>query len=209
MCFWRPWGTIIHSQELVPKDAKWSSLPFSSPDPASFHQEALHLPCTPPASPETDSPPRQHLPGATRHISDTTELPRCQIWAKFCAGVGKPSPTFPWATHCYLLPQSKQSPRLIFLKFTLEYRSLCLQSLQWLPKTCIMKIKPLASLYDSHSESDRDSPRTHPLFLGTPKGLPRDSQSPGTILIPRDSSCPSASDVTPHQTHLPDKYSLL
>ena len=157
MCFWRPWGTIIHSQELVPKDAKWSSLPFSSPDPASFHQEALHLPCTPPASPETDSPPRQHLPGATRHISDTTELPRCQIWAKFCAGVGKPSPTFPWATHCYLLPQSKQSPRLIFLKFTLESRSLCLQSLQWLPKTCIMKIKPLASLYDSHSESGRDS----------------------------------------------------
>lgn len=101
--------------------------------------------------------PRQHLRRATTHISDTTELPRCQIWARFCAGAGKPSPTSPWATQCYLLPQSVQHSRLIFLKFTLESRPLCLQSLQWLPKTCIMKLKPLASLYNSHSESGRGS----------------------------------------------------
>ena len=101
--------------------------------------------------------PRQHLRGATTHISDTRELPMCQIWARFCAGVGKPSPTSPWATHCYLLPQSIQRPRLIFPEFTLESRSICLQSLQWLPKTCIRKLKPLASLYNSHSESGRGS----------------------------------------------------
>ena len=52
-------------------------------------------------------------------------------------------------------------------------------------------------------------PRTHLLLLGTPKGIPCDSQSPGMILIPKDSSCPSASEVAPHQTHSPDKRPLL
>lgn len=148
MCFWRPWGTVIRSQELVPKDAKWSSFHFLL---------QLQLPSTkkhcicPALLQETDSPPGSTFLGHG-HISDTMELPRCQIWAKFCAGVGSLPPPLLGPLTVTSSHSPIQCPRLIFLKFTLE-SSLCFQSLEWLPKTCSMKIKPLASLYNSHSES--------------------------------------------------------
>ena len=209
MCFWRPWGTTIGSQELVPKDAKWSSLPFSSPDPASFHQEALHLPCMLPASPETDSPPRQHPPGATRHISDTRN---------YQGAKSGPSSVLGW--------ESLPPPFLGLLTVTSSHSlnkapGWFSWNSHWIQISLLTK--PSMASKDLHHENKTLSltiqqplrvrqglfPRTHPLLLGTPKGLPRDSQSPGTFLIPQDSSCPSASDVTPHQTHSPDKHPLL
>ena len=156
MCFWRPWGTVIRSQELVPKDAKWSSFHFllqlQLPSTKKHcicpvHLLLLQRQTVPQAAPSW---------GHQTHLwhNGTTKVPNLD--QVLCWG-GKAFPTSPWATHCYLLPQSIQCPGLIFLKFTLESRSLCFQSLEWLPKTCSMKIKPLASLYDSHSESGRDS----------------------------------------------------
>ena len=157
MCFWRPWGHCHTLSGAGPQryQVVLFAVFFSSSSllPPRSAVSALHVSCF--------SRDRQS-PGSTFVGPPRTSLTHGNYQ---CAKSG-PGSVLGWESLPppllgLLTVTSSHSlfnaPRLIFPKFTLESRSLCLQSLQWLPKICIMKLKPLASLYNSHSESGRGS----------------------------------------------------